>query len=204
MARKASITDERILEAARWVFLRKGIAGTTAEVAQFAHIAEGTVYSRFPTKQALFRAAMQPKFEEPEWLAALGTGPAGNPRQALAEAAFQALTFFRRIIPSVIMMWSNEREKGRLPEPLRGSDPLPLKALGRITSWFQQGMASGRMRRQDPEVLARVFLGSMQSYAFFELLLRAHGREVFDADRYLEGFVDQFWQGAAPRPKRKK
>src|SRR6476619_3418114 len=109
MARKATITDERILDAARWVFLRKGIAGTVQEIAQFAHVAEGTVFSRFPTKQALFRAAMQPKIEEPAWLSALGTGPTGNPKQALTEAAYQAMTFFRRIIPSVIMMWSNFR-----------------------------------------------------------------------------------------------
>lgn len=198
MARKATITDEQILEAARWVFLHRGIAGTVAEVAKSAGIAEGSVFTRFPTKEALFRAALEPKHEELAWLEVFDRD-GGDPKETLAEAARQALAFFRRVIPSMIMMWSTERG---LPEPLRRADPLPFKALRRIIAWLEHEMAAGRMQRQDPEVLARVFVGSMQSYAFFELLLRAHRREVIDAERYVDGFVEQFWNGAAPRKKR--
>jgi len=199
MARKATITDEQILEAARWVFLQRGIAGTVAEVAKSAGIAEGSVFTRFPTKEALFRAALEPKHEELGWLDVFDRDDA-DAKRTLAEAARRALAFFRRIIPSMIMMWSQARG---LPEPLRREDPLPLQALRRVIAWLERQMAAGRMRRQDPEVLARVFVGSMQSYAFFELLLRAHRREVFDADRYVDGFVEQFWNGAAP-PRKKR
>jgi AcrR family transcriptional regulator len=198
MGRRATISDEVILTAARHVFLMKGVAGTMAEVARIAGIGEGTVFTRFPTKQALFRAAMQPQMEEPLWLSALTDGTHRDTRQALTDAAYEAAGFFQRIIPMVMMMWSNERERGRLPEPLRSRDPVPLRALERLTRWFGTEMAAGRLRKQDPEVLARIFLGSMQSYAMFALLAGAHGRPSFPADRYVRGFIEQFWEGAAP------
>jgi len=49
MARPPVITEERILDAARGVFLKKGIRATTAEVAKRAGIAEGSIFNRFDT-----------------------------------------------------------------------------------------------------------------------------------------------------------
>src|SRR5688572_23503921 len=52
------ISDEALLAIAREVFLERGIRATTAEVAERAGIAEGTVFLRFKSKDALFRAAV--------------------------------------------------------------------------------------------------------------------------------------------------
>src|SRR4051812_49628526 len=53
------ISDEKILDTARDVFLEHGIRATTAEVAVRARISEGTIFHRFKSKDALFRAAMR-------------------------------------------------------------------------------------------------------------------------------------------------
>src|SRR5687767_6927832 len=53
------ISNERLLEVAREVFLELGIRATTLEVASRAGIAEGTIFLRFKSKEELFRAAMQ-------------------------------------------------------------------------------------------------------------------------------------------------
>ncbi|MEO6418509.1 MAG: helix-turn-helix domain-containing protein, partial [Polyangiaceae bacterium] len=57
--RPPTISDDRLLEAAREVFLARGIRATTAEVAERAHVSEGTIFHRYKTKDALFSAAMQ-------------------------------------------------------------------------------------------------------------------------------------------------
>ena len=68
MARPTTLSDPHILDAARAVFLERGIAATTAEVARRAGVAEGSIFKRWPTKQALFYAALTPETEVPAWL----------------------------------------------------------------------------------------------------------------------------------------
>ena len=58
MARPTVIRNEAILQAARDVFLERGILATSAEVAQRAGVSEGSLFKRFKTKADLFRAAM--------------------------------------------------------------------------------------------------------------------------------------------------
>ena len=50
MARPTVIRDEQILDAARIVFLERGVLATTAEVAQRAQVSEGSLFKRFKTK----------------------------------------------------------------------------------------------------------------------------------------------------------
>lgn len=53
----AAKVDERILDAARRLFLQHGLSGTSVEdIARLAHAGKGTIYARFPTKEALFAA----------------------------------------------------------------------------------------------------------------------------------------------------
>lgn len=53
----AAKVDERILEAARRLFLERGLSGVSVEeIARDARASKGTIYARFPTKEALFAA----------------------------------------------------------------------------------------------------------------------------------------------------
>jgi AcrR family transcriptional regulator len=54
---RAGEVEERILEAARHVFLERGLAGASIdEIARLARAGKPTIYARFPTKEALFTA----------------------------------------------------------------------------------------------------------------------------------------------------
>jgi len=54
---RAGEVDERILEAARRVFLERGLAGASMdEIARLARAGKPTIYARFPSKEALFTA----------------------------------------------------------------------------------------------------------------------------------------------------
>jgi AcrR family transcriptional regulator len=53
----AGEVDDRILDAARTVFLEHGLAGASIdEIASIAHAGKTTIYARFPSKEALFAA----------------------------------------------------------------------------------------------------------------------------------------------------
>src|SRR4051812_42626259 len=108
MARPTVIKDEQVLRAAQQVFLQKGIRATTAEVAKRAGVAEGSIFKRWATKQDLFRAAMQPELQEPEWLETLALRVGrGDPQKTLFEVGLLAVQFFQRLMPLIMMSWSN-------------------------------------------------------------------------------------------------
>lgn len=56
---RAGEVDERILDAARYVFLEHGLAGASIdEIAALARAGKPTIYARFPSKEALFTAVV--------------------------------------------------------------------------------------------------------------------------------------------------
>lgn len=203
MARPTTISDEQILEAARAVFLERGVAATTAEVARRAGVAEGTIFKRFVSKGDLFRAAMSLELADPEWLRTLiGAREGDDAREVLFQVGMQAVAFFRRLMPLMMMQWSSGKRFG-IPEQLLGPNSPPLRALAALAAFVEREMVAGRMRRHVPEVVARMFLGSIQSYVFFELLLRAQRRMAMPVEEYLRGLIDVIWTGVAPAaPKR--
>ncbi|WP_167529385.1 TetR/AcrR family transcriptional regulator [Bradyrhizobium macuxiense] len=52
----ASEVDARILEAARELFLARGLGVSVGEIARLARASKGTIYARFSTKEELFAA----------------------------------------------------------------------------------------------------------------------------------------------------
>jgi AcrR family transcriptional regulator len=197
MARPTQIKDETILAAAREVFLERGIQATTAEVALRAGVSEGSVFKRFKSKFELFRSAMFEAVEEPAWLRDL---PArigrGEVRDQLTDLGLEIIAFFRQIMPLVMMSWSNPSPKG-LPALLEGPDPPPIRAVRQISGYFEAEMRNGRLRRFDPEVVARTFLGGLNQYVFSELLLKDLGELPLPPETYVRGLVQLLFTGLA-------
>jgi AcrR family transcriptional regulator len=204
MARPATIKDETIIEAAREVFLERGIRATTAEVAERAGVSEGTVFKRFRSKTELFTAAMQSHIAEPAWFATLTERVGkGSVEQALFDVGMEMIAFFRTIMPLMMMSWSNPGPDG-LPEPLRMENPPPLRALRALAGFFEAEMRAGRLRRHDPEIVARAFLGGMNSYVFFEVLLKSQVQLPLPAETYVRGLVSALWSGIEPEAAARK
>ncbi len=200
MARPTRISDERILEAARAVFLEYGTAATTAEVARRAGVAEGSIFKRFPTKADLFKAALQSELDDPEWIAMLIAAPDdADPRELLLEVGTQAVAFFRKIVPLMMMQWSSGKHFG-IPESFQGPKSPPLRALKALSAFIQRQNKAGKMRAPAPEIVARMLLGSIQSYVFFEILLRAQSKMPLPVEEYLRGLINVLWTGVAAAP----
>ena len=199
MARPVSIKDETIIDAARHVFLERGIQATTAEVAERAGVSEGSVFKRFKSKSELFRAAMEDRLIEPDWMHDLGGRVGqGDMRENLFGLGISIIAFFRDLMPLMMMAWSNPAPNG-LPGIIAGPNPPPVRVTKQLTGYFEAEMRAGRLRRQDAEVVARSFLGSLIHFVFFELLHRAEGELPLSTEAYVRGLVSLLWGGIEPR-----
>lgn len=196
MARPRTIDTAEILEAARKLFLEKGLDVPTAEIARMAGVSEGSIFKRFATKQALFFAAMG--FEDgPEWAAGLPKRVGqGEVDQNLRDLMTQGIAFFHKILPRMMMLWSSRIKPVELHRQM-GTQSGPYLVLDLLTQYVEGEVKLGRLRASQPEVLARMLLGATAHFAFFETLgISVRGK--LDADEYVEQVVRTLLRGVAP------
>lgn len=167
MPRPRRVSDQQILEAAQQVFLRRGVSGSTIEIAKRAGVSEGLLFKRYGSKEALFAASMR-ELTVPAWVRRLeqATGRE-DPRALLLELAPAMLTFYRQLIPKLMMSWAARPD---VPASVRDSPP-PLRDLPLLVTFFARQMRAGRLRRGDPETAARTLQGAL----FYEALLELTG-----------------------------
>lgn len=182
------ISNERLLEIARAVFLEHGIGATTLEVASRAGVAEGTIFHRFRSKEELFRAAMQ--FEPEQALAFIEALPSaagqGDLRATLVRFAEQFIELGRVGVPVMMMSWSNPEM--HLESSLRARAERYRRVVGALREFFAAEMRAGRLAGKSPELLARMLLGSLHHYCMSELLAREVGG--LGAQAFASGVVD--------------
>jgi AcrR family transcriptional regulator len=170
------ISTERLLEVAREVFLEHGIRATTSEVATRAGVAEGTIFHRFKSKEELFHAAM--RFDPHEAVAFVETLPglAGKRplRATLVGFATRFLELGRTALPAMMMQWSNP-EVGLCSGQMGDRAERYRRVVRAISDYFDAEMEGGRIARRNPEVLARMLLGSLHHYCMSELFARDVG-----------------------------
>ena len=70
--------------------------------------------------------------------------------------------------------------------------------LKRLSSVFEAEIRGGRVQRRDPEVLARIFMGAMMQYVFFEMLMTAHHELPLPVETYARSVVGALFDGIAP------
>ncbi|HKO91591.1 MAG TPA: TetR/AcrR family transcriptional regulator [Polyangiaceae bacterium] len=191
------ISQERLLEIAREVFLELGFRATTAEVASRAGVAEGTIFLRFKSKSELFRAAMQ--FDPDQALEFVEALPAraGAPdlRAVLIDFAEQFIRVGRVALPVMMMTWSNPEQASCLE---RGSERglRYRRVIAALTRFFALEFESGRLVAGDPEVLARMFMGSFHHFVMGEVFAGVPVGTLSAAE-FAEEVVDVLLRSAA-------
>ncbi|MBR57950.1 MAG: hypothetical protein CMH54_07810 [Myxococcales bacterium] len=192
MSRPTTIDTNEILETARTLFLKRGFTVSTAEIARTAGISEGSLFNRFPSKEKLFLASMDlPTFDVDNFL---GEKTEANELEAnLNVLAVGLLDFLRIRLPRVMMLKSNPIETIR-SNPAAG----PEEVLHGVKNYLEREIKLGRMENCDSEVFARMLIGSMVNYVFFELLSeRRHSQE--ETRTYTEGVVSVLLYGVESR-----
>jgi AcrR family transcriptional regulator len=199
MARKRTIADADVLKAAREVFLEGGAFGSTREIAARAGISEATLFKRYPTKTALFLAALAPP--QPDLTAILEPVRAQkDARKALHILAFQVLAYFRMAIPRMLPLITHPAIG--LDELLRQFGMSPADRLtDAIAGYLAEQKKRGAIETDNPLAAAGMINASLHSLALFELM-GIHGGEV--PPQAVRAMIDALWRGLAPQDKKRR
>jgi AcrR family transcriptional regulator len=183
-----TIRTDAILDAARAVFLARGVTGRTAEVAARAGVSEGSVFKRFPTKAILFREAMRAGLGGAPWPDGLLDRAGGDDvRQAVVDIGREALAWHRRARPLLALASSG----GDGVDVTRPAAADAERAVSDLADFLGTEMRLGRLAPHDPALTARVLLGAVERFA-------ANGDPAGD-DEFLHGAVGLLMDGLAPR-----
>ncbi len=203
MGRPKLIADDLLLAAARAVFVREGAAGSTREIAAHAGISESALFKRFPTKAALFLAAMvPPPIIAGEIVAEAET--ATNPQQALRILADSLLAYFRQLIPVMLPLVQNPLIGPETVRHLFGERALAV-VVSDVTAYLAGQQLAGNIARTiDPAATAALLVAATHSIALFDVV-GLHAAPL--PGPALQAIVDSLWNGLAPdrapMPKRR-
>ena len=197
------ISDDAILDVAREVFLERGIQATTDEVAERAGVSEGTVFRRFKSKEALFRAAMRFSPDAvPAFIASfVSEAGQGDLRARLLSFATRLLELGRTALPMMMMAWSNpcgDYPLDKLPQRSAGY----RKTFRYVVRFFERELEARQLHAEKAELLARIFMGSLHHYCMAELFLGSSEISPSRED-FTEGLVDVLLNAAGYAPSRR-
>lgn len=194
MARTATITEERILEAAREVFLAEGFAAPTAKIAQRAGVSEGSIFKRFATKEALFFAALEID-TNPAWHTEIEQRVGqGDGREHLIQICLSIIHFTNTMLARMITKMGSHPT----PSTFKGLPEHPIiKDRDKLSAYFRQEMELGRVRRCNPDLLAGMLFGALNHHVFTAMIT---GQTLNDAELtdIATGVGEIFWDGIGP------
>jgi TetR/AcrR family transcriptional regulator, mexJK operon transcriptional repressor len=186
---------ERLLEAAKEVFLEHGYGASVDMVVQRAGVARQTFYNHFHNKEALFADAMRHCVSE---VMGLLDGHSGDVRVTLLEFA---RAYRQRVLSpqSIAKFRIITAQAQRFPE-LTGEDYAQGlgKMLKRLAEFLRAAMDEGRLRRDDPDFAAEMLLSMLAGMERARLLFGVENPPHDEAARVrkiVEGFLRMFAPG---------
>ncbi len=201
MGRPRIIDDETLLESVRATFLELGPNVASHELARRAGVSEGTLFKRFGTKAALFRAAMRiPDVTAEEWYVRMpdraGTGDLEENLRVIA-------TGFGHHLETVLpLMQTLHRHGGLSPEALREllgeEEPPPLQTHARFRQFFEREIELGRLRPASASTLASMFIGAVVHHCHVRLYFTDYVAE--DVHQFARRLARDFTHFASPAP----
>jgi AcrR family transcriptional regulator len=191
MGRKKIIDELTLLAAARAVFLEQGTTGTTKEIAKRAGVSEAVIFSRYPTKTALFVAALMPADIEVD---ALIASDIEDPRAALIETGHRLLAHFRVVIPMGLRLMENSAVAMDDLGNHFGNARVETVA-DKLAEFLRRKNDAGILKVENPIAAAHLLIAAIHSVALYEMM-KFHGTD--NLDHSIEFFVDALRAGLPP------
>ncbi|HWV21754.1 MAG TPA: TetR/AcrR family transcriptional regulator [Devosia sp.] len=198
--RRAEARPDEMLDAALAVFSEKGFAAAKVdEVARRAGVSKGTVYLYFPSKEALMegivRRAVAPIAERAVPDMAAFEGDVRVPIAMLLETLQKLLADPRNLaVPRLIL-----REIMNFPAI---AEFYRLEVLGRVipalTALVARGVASGQLRKVDPEMTVRSIVGPVIAHVALNEVFGIRPEGGLALDRLVANHLDVLFHGISP------
>jgi AcrR family transcriptional regulator len=194
MGRRKLVEDDDLLAVAREVFVEKGIAASTREIARRAGISEAVIYQRHPTKAQLFFAALVPPASNVEELLAAQANDLSVVEQ-LEGIALGMMKYFREVVPILMRLVTHpefDLEKFAQRHP---DSPFGRMHLGLI-EYLESQRKRGSIVAENVGPGALTLFAALHSLAFLERL-GVHSGEFDEAT--IRAMVRSLWTGLGPR-----
>ena len=199
--REARKADRRraILEVAERSFRERGFADTSmSTIAAELGGSKTTLWTYFPSKDALFAAVIDSKIETFQAKLDNALIPAGGTDAALARFG---MLFLNKIMDPQSMTLKRliMAETERFPQlgeafAVRGPD----RVRQRLCRYMEEEMAAGRLRKGDPLVAARQFIGLCQAGCYFDRIWRPTQPSAARIEADVVEAVDTFMRAWGP------
>ncbi|HEX7053358.1 MAG TPA: TetR/AcrR family transcriptional regulator [Burkholderiales bacterium] len=184
---------ERVLRAAAEAFLRRGYHASVDDIARRAGVAKQTVYHHFPSKDRLFKAAACDLAKHV--LVELDADPADVRAGLLGFAR----AYRKRVLgPQGLAMFRTlTAEVPRFPGLARAVYQGGAGAMvARLAAFLGDAMAAGKLRRDDPQFAAELFLSMLAGQERVRRLYGLNGAE--GESRRVPRIVDCFLRAYRP------
>jgi AcrR family transcriptional regulator len=201
------------MAAARAAFSERGHDGTTlADIAARLGVSPAALLRHAPTKSALFAAAMseRPAAEHKLPMAFLAEADPAQPRAVLRQLALTAIPFIQATLSESIARWMFDKAASALPLRLpfdpRSANSPPKIVFAMLEAYIRRAVRAGAMRVRDPQAAAMAFMGALNAYVFFHLVLKVVDPPL-PLERYVDTVLDVWTDGAIvekPRARRRK
>jgi AcrR family transcriptional regulator len=193
LGRNKTISDDQLLRHAREVFLESGAFGSTKEIARRAGISEATLFQRYPTKAALFLAAMIPPKIDVNRIVNAPTTQKRLPG-ALTEIGVRMLAYFRTLIPAVMHLIAHPSIS--MTDVKAHFQSVPEKVLAdALADYLREAAEKRQAHVANPFGAASLMVSAIHSLAVFELMEMHRGQNLEHA---VDMFVQALWSGLAP------
>jgi AcrR family transcriptional regulator len=198
--RNQAAFDERrrqIVDAALAVFSRKGFTqATNKDVAEAAGInSPGLIYHYFASKEELLRAVVEQHAPPLQLLAQADALMALPAAELLAQIghAYVRLAADPQIGAALRVLFAEALRSPRFAELF--GELGPLRILQFLSGYLRRQMEEGRLRRADPMIAARCFMGPLVTYVITGPVLGLTDNQDVDWDAVVATAVDIFLRG---------
>lgn len=198
--RNQAVFEERrrqIMDGALEVFSRKGfLQATNRDVAEAAGInSPGLIYHYFASKEALLRAVVEQLAPPLQLLARADALMALPPEEVLTQIgqAYVQLAAEPRLGATVRVLFGEALRSPRFAELF--GEVGPLRILQFLSEYLRRQMEEGRLRRVDPRVAARCFMGPLVTYLITGPVLGLADNRDVDWDAVVAAVVEIFLRG---------
>lgn len=196
---RARAKREQILSGAKKVFLREGFAAASTDViAREARVSKRTLYAYYPSKEDLFEDVLRELTIENPQTRVLETVCQVDPKSR--EELREVLVGLGEKLISTMMdpgylallrtIIADSHRFPKLGEIFRST--VPEKGIREGAATVQRAQKSGIAVEGDPEVMIRMFMGPLLSYAMIDGLFRPDGDPQPPTTEKIEEIVDLY------------
>lgn len=193
MGRRKLVENDKLLAVAREVFVEKGIAASTREIARRAGVSEAVIYQRHPTKAHLFFAAMVPPALNVENLLAPLANDHGV-REHLEEIALGMMEYFREVVPILLPLITHPSFDFEEYAHQHPDSPFGQMHRG-LMEYLEAQRQRGNIAGENVAAAGLTLFAALHCLAILERL-GAHGGRFDEA--IIRAMVRALWAGLAP------